>query len=54
MLQVFTERRQQSAATAGPTQEVECSPIRFVVGIVHNSSELHATRQEIAGTHVAA
>jgi hypothetical protein len=41
--------REQSAVKAGPTQEVSCDHIRFVIGAVSDAPELHAKRQMIAG-----
>jgi hypothetical protein len=42
--------RERSAARAGPTEEVSCDRIRFVIGAVSDAPELHARRQIIAGT----
>jgi hypothetical protein len=41
--------RERSAAKAGPTQEVSCSHVRFVIGAVSEAPELNARRQMIAG-----
>ena len=41
--------RERSAAKAGPTQEVSCGHIRFVIGAVYEAQELGAKRQMIAG-----
>jgi hypothetical protein len=41
--------RERSAAKAGPTEEVSCDHIRFVIGAVSEAPELHARRQMIAG-----
>jgi len=41
--------RERSAAKAGPTQEVSCGHIRFVIGAVSEAAELHARPEMIAG-----